>query len=69
MKTEYKKLNTGSQIMVGLTANIKTEIRKSTEESLYPRKISFNTISEKTSIGKSGFGDCANKNKIGRKTR
>jgi hypothetical protein len=60
-------MKTGSQIMVGFIANVKTENANKNEKFLFPDKISFKIMSEKVMTGKSGLGDCAKINKTGTK--
>ena len=55
--------------MVGLMAKTKIEIANSKEAFLFDVKISFKIIKEKTIAGKSGLGDCKNRNKTGIKKR
>ena len=55
--------------MVGLMAKTNMENANSKEAFLLDFKISFKIIKEKTIAGKSGLGDCENRNKTGMKKR
>lgn len=55
----------GSQMTVGFMAKVKTEKANRKEIFLFPDKISFKIINEKTITGKSGLGDCEKISKTG----
>ena len=59
----------GTQIIVGFRAKMKMEKASNFPVFLLEVKISFKMIKEKTITGKSGLGDCENRNKMGRKNR
>ena len=59
----------GIQIIVGFMAKMKMEKASNFSAFLLELKTSFKRIKEKTITGKSGLGDCENKNKMGRKNR
>ena len=57
----------GNQMTVGFMAKVNTENANRKERFLFPDKISFKIIREKTITGKSGLGDCTKINKTGKK--
>jgi predicted RNA-binding protein with EMAP domain len=69
MRKECRKTNIGSHIMVGFTAKTNIENAKRSVVFLLPMAISFKIISEKIITGRSGLGDCENKNSTGKKHR
>ena len=65
----YRKTAIGSQIIVGLMKKTNAEKAKSNTAFLLEFNISLRRIKDKTITGKSGLGDCENRNKTGKKTR
>ena len=65
----YKKTAIGSQIIVGFSANTKTENTNNKEAFLLWFKYSLSTIKAIAITGKSGLGDCENRKRTGRKRR
>ncbi len=69
IKTELRKVNTGSHIMVGFMAKTNTENAKRKVVFFCPVIISFKIINEKIITGRSGLGDCEKSSNTGRKQR
>jgi len=69
IKILYKKINTGSQIMVGFIAKTKMENAKRKVVFLFPAIASFKITKEKIMTGRSGLGDCENNSRTGKKHR
>ena len=65
MKIGYKKLSIGSHIIVGLMLKTSIEKVNNNLKAWFFFNISHKIIIEKIMDGRSGLGDCKNKNNIG----